>query len=74
MIWNIGLSDLPMLEYSHLFRIKEEELMQKLTEGEKDWLVAVKLARDLHNDKNKLEDEIENNNTLRNWIGLPKKT
>ena len=69
---NIGLSDLPMLEFSHLFRISEEELMKKSTEGKKDWLCTVKMARHLHQDRNKQEDEIDLNDTLRTWIGLPR--
>ena len=67
---NIGLSGLPMLEFSHLFRLSEEELMKKSTEGKKDWLATVKLARDLYKDPNKQIDEFETNTALRNWIGL----
>ena len=71
---DIGLNKLPMLEYSHLFRLSENELLNKSTEGKKDWLVTVKLARELHNDTNKQEDETDTNDTIRAWIGLPKKT
>ena len=71
---DIGLSALPMLEYSHLIRLSEAELMKKSTERKKDWLVTVKLARFLHDDNNIKEDEIDANDRLRNWIGLPKKT
>ena len=70
---NRGLSTLPMLEFSHLFRLSEEELMKKSTEGKKDWLVTVKLARELHKDTNQQHDEFDTNDTLRNWIGLPKR-
>ena len=69
-----NLRHLPMLEYSHLIRLSEAKLMKKSTERKKDWLVTVKLARTLHNDNNIKEDEIDTNDTLRNWIGLPKKT
>ena len=70
---NKGLSILPMLEFSHLFRLTEDELVAKSTEGKKDWLATVKLARELHEDNNQQHDDFDINNTLRNWIGLPKR-
>ena len=49
----VGLSELPMLEYSHLFRLSKNELMHKSTDGKKDWLVTVKLARELYKKTNR---------------------
>ena len=69
---NKGLSKLPMLEFSHLFRLSMHELMEKSLEGKKDWLVTVRLGRNLYNDTSS-PDEFETNLTLRNWIGLPKR-
>ena len=69
---NKGLSKLPMLEFSHLFRLSMHELMKKSLEGKKDWLVTVRLGRNLYNDTSS-PDEFETNLTLRNWIGLPKR-
>ena len=68
--WKIGLSELPMIEYSHMFRIKEKELMEKSIEGKKDWLLVVKLARELHEDKERVIDKFDKNEELREWIGL----
>ena len=70
--WELGLHNLPMLEFSHLFRGTIDELMNKSTDGKKDWLATVKLARNLHNDTTYNEDEFETNQALRDWIGLPK--
>ena len=70
--WKIGLGDLPALEFSYFFRIKEDKLMKKSLEGKKDWLATVKMARKLHNDRNMVEDEFDMNNALRAWIGIPK--
>ena len=70
--WNIGLHNLPILEFSHLFRLKLDELMKKSTQSKKDWLLTVKSGRFLHNDNGSPEDEFDTNPALRDWIGLPK--
>ena len=71
--WERGLSSLPTLEFSHLFRIKKEELMKKSLEGKKGWLVTVKLERELHGDISNELDIFDKNDALRFWIGLPKR-
>ena len=70
--WEKGLGSLPTLEFSHLFRIKKEELTKKSIEGKKDWLATIKLGRKLHNDISDALDIFDTNNALRFWIGLPK--
>ena len=45
--------------------------MNKSLEGKKDWLLVVKTGRDLHDDKGET-DKFDTNDTLRNWIGLPR--
>ena len=69
--WNKGLNKLPILEFSHLFRLKKVDLMKKSIDGKKDWLLVVKTGRDLHNDKGET-DEFDTNDALRFWIGLPR--
>ena len=69
--WNRGLNRLPILEFSHLFRLKKEELMKKSLEGKKDWLMVVKIGRQIHSD-NDQPDEFDTNEALRQWIGLSK--
>ena len=71
--WEVGLSDLPPFEFTHLFRIKKEKLMEKSIEGKKDWLAMVKMARELYEDRNINIDKFDSNQALREWIGLPKK-
>ena len=68
----VGLSELPTLEFTHLFRFEENKLMQKSLDGKKDWLTTVKLGRKLHNDKNYIEDEFDTNKALQDWVGLGK--
>ena len=70
--WEIGLNLLPPLEFSHLFRLKKEELMKKTVDGKKDWLAIVRLGRALYDDTLHINDEFETNTALRDWIGLPK--
>ena len=69
--WDIGLSKLPILEFSYMFRIKEDTLLNKSTQAKKDWLQTVKLARELYKDYT-TQDEFDTNPALREWIGLPK--
>ena len=69
--WDVGLSNLPAFEFSHLFRLKLDKLMKKSIEGKKDWLVTVKMTRRLYEDRNIMEDEFETNEALQEWIGLP---
>ena len=70
--WSIGLGDLPAFDFTHLFRIKKEKLMKKSIASKKDWLATVKMARQLHEDRNRIEDEFDTNKALRDWIDLPK--
>ena len=67
---NVGLSTLPMLEYRHMFRMKLTTILNKPMSWKKDWLATIKLARQVHEDKNSPIDIFTNNNTLREWIGL----
>ena len=69
--WDRGLKTLPILEFSHLFRVKKSELMKKSTDAKKDWLYTVKMGRFLHKDPVLEEDEFDTNVSLRKWIGLP---
>ena len=69
--WNLGLSDLPAFEFTHFFRLKKDKLMKKSIDGKKDWLANVKMARELYSDRNKIVDEFNTNQALREWIGLP---
>ena len=71
--WEVGLSKLPIHEFTHLFWLKKEELLAKSTQSKKDWLLTVKLGRELHKDGTAEEDKFDTNGELRNWIGLPKK-
>ena len=70
--WNVGLSNLPLLEYRHMFKMKPTTILNKPISWKKDWLATIKLARQVHEDKNTLVDSFTNNNTLREWIGLDK--
>ena len=67
--WEYGLGKLPILEFSPFFRIKKHTLIKKSTEGKKDWLANVKLARKLYEDET-ARDEFDDNQALRDWIGL----
>ena len=69
--WNLGLGDLPAFEFTHFFRLKKDKLMKKSIDGKKDWLANVKMARELYSDRNKIVDEFNTNQALREWIGLP---
>ena len=68
--WERGLSKLPALEFTHLFRIKKKKLLKKSTEWKKDWLLTVKLGRQLYNDELINKDVFDTNPALREWIGL----
>ena len=70
--WELGLQTLPPVEFTHMFRCTKEEILNKSTEGKKDWLVTIKLARKLYDGKYQSDDEFETNPALREWIGLPK--
>ena len=70
--WQAGLGQLPANDFSHLFRIKINNLLKKSTQSKKDWLLTVKLGRNLHNDNTTTTDEFDSNHALRDWIGLAK--
>ena len=67
--WDHGLGKLPILEFSHFFRLKKDTLRKKTVEAKKDWLATVKMARELYKDITE-EDQFDSNNALREWIGL----
>ena len=67
---NIGLSRLPMQEFSHFFRIKREDMEKSSIDTKKDWLATIKAARRLYEDTNYKEDEFDINETLSKWIAL----
>ena len=68
--WKRGLSKLPALEFSQLFRIKKKKLLKKSTKWKKDWLLTVKLGRLLYKDKSNIKDEFDTDPALRERIGL----
>ena len=70
--WEYGLGNLPIHDFTNLFRLKKDELIKKSTQSKKDWLLTVKLGRKLHKDNRVAEDEFDTNEALRDWIGLPK--
>ena len=66
----IGLSQLPMQEFSHFFRLKKEDMKKLSIDTKKDWLVTIKTARRLYDDINYKEDEFDTNEILSKWIDL----
>jgi hypothetical protein len=68
--WAIGLSTLPATDFSHLFKLRLDVLLQKRVDTQKDWLAVVKLGRRLHKDPNTHIDGFSTKGPLSRWIGI----
>jgi hypothetical protein len=68
--WDIGISTLPAVDFSHLFKLNLDTLLHKSVDTQKDWLAVVKLGRKLHKDPNNNIDGFSTKGPLSRWIGI----
>jgi hypothetical protein len=68
--WAIGISNLPAVDFSHLFSTDLNTLLNKNIDSQKDWLAVIKLGRRLHQDPNMIEDGFSTKGPLSRWIGI----
>jgi hypothetical protein len=68
--WAIGISNLPAVDFSHLFSTDLNSLLSKNLDSQKDWLAIIKLGRCLHQDPNAIEDGFSTKGPLSRWIGI----
>ena len=68
--WEIGLNRLPPMDYSYMFRMKREVLLQKSMEYLKDWLFIIRTSRKVHKDPEWINDEFSKETALKKWIEI----
>lgn len=70
----IGLSLKPAIEFSELFKAKDQEVDKKSVEELKVWLTFVKQGRIVHNDEKRVEEDPFMKEALKRSLGLVKHT
>ena len=65
---DIRLHRLPAADYSYMFRLKKDVLLQKEMEYLKDWLFIIRTARKTHKDPAYINDKFCTDSALRRWI------
>ena len=66
----IGLHQLPIRDFAHMFQIKKKILYNKSVDFLKTWFVTVRLGRELHGDNKLITDEFSTPGPLQKWVGL----
>ena len=66
---DIGLHRLPAADFSYMFRLKKEVLLQKNMEYLKDWLYIIRMSRKVHKDPAYINDKFATDKALSNRIG-----
>ena len=70
--YRLGLQRLPACEFSIYFSTRLNKLLQRNIEQLKNWLLTIRLGRELHGGINEIHDEFSVNGPLRVWLGLKK--
>ena len=66
---DIGLHRLPAADFSYMFRLKKDVLLQKNMEYLKDWLFIIRTSRKVHKDPAYIQDKFSTDKSLIKWIG-----
>ena len=66
---HLGLNQLPLQEFTHIFKHPIETLMKKLLESKKSWFATIRAGRIVYDDTI-LQDKFATQGPLQKWVGI----
>ena len=67
--FHLGLNNLPLSEFTHLFKHPAERILQRSLESKKSWFSTIRAGRIVYNDT-LLQDGFSEKGPLQKWVGL----